>query len=238
MGGPGSVMGRLADALSAHGLILRGGFHPDPSEAAQIPRAPGEWAAGTILLVGSAGVGSWPAFAAWREAHPARAGLSDPLDDWTLAVIEPIARAIDATPVYPFAPPYQPFQRWAARADAVHASPLGILIHPEYGLWHAYRAALVFAEKLDLPPRPDAARPCESCDDKPCLSACPVDAFTDAGYDVAACAGHLATPASVDCHTIGCRARDACPVGTAYRYTDAQRRFHMGAFARARMSVD
>ena len=148
--------------------------------------------------------------------------------------MEPIAQAFTAAPVYPFAPPYQPFQRWARRAEAVHASPLGILIHPDYGLWHAYRAALVFADRLELAPRGDAASPCDSCADKPCLSACPVGAFTNAGYDVAACAGHLSTPQSIDCHTVGCRARDACPVGPAYRYDDAQRRFHMAAFARAR----
>ena len=26
-----------------------------------------------------------------------------------------------------------------------HASPLGLLIHPDYGLWHGYRGALLFA---------------------------------------------------------------------------------------------
>src|SRR4030095_137820 len=47
--------------------------------------------------------------------------------------------------------------RWAMRAEAVAPSPLGILIHPDYGLWHAYRGALAFAERLALPPR--GARP-------------------------------------------------------------------------------
>ena len=37
------------------------------------------------------------------------------------------------------------------RAEAVAPSPLGILIHPDYGLWHAYRGALAFAERLALP---------------------------------------------------------------------------------------
>ena len=30
-------------------------------------------------------------------------------------------------------------------------SPLGILIHPDWGLWHSYRGALAFRERLDLP---------------------------------------------------------------------------------------
>ena len=33
-------------------------------------------------------------------------------------------------------PPYWPFQQWARRAEPVHPSPIGVLIHPRYGLWH------------------------------------------------------------------------------------------------------
>jgi hypothetical protein len=33
----------------------------------------------------------------------------------------------------------------------------------------------------------------------------------------------------------GCLARRACPVGQAYRYTDAQAAFHMRAFRRAHL---
>ena len=62
------------------------------------------------------------------------------------AAIDPLARSVGAMALYPFdGPPYRPFQRWAMRAEPVAPSPLGLFIHPEYGLWHAYRAALVFA---------------------------------------------------------------------------------------------
>ena len=120
------------------------------------------------------------------------------------------------------------------RAEDVQSSPLGILIHPDYGLWHAYRAALLFDRPLEFPVRQTRASPCEACAEKPCLSACPVGAFSGQGYDLAACAGHLASAASRDCHLVGCRARDACPAGEQYRYGEAQRRFHMAAFIRAR----
>jgi hypothetical protein len=125
-----------------------------------------------------------------------------------------------------------PFQRWALRADAVYSSPLGILIHPEYGLWHAYRAALFFHETLELPARWDAPSPCESCTEKPCLSGCPVGAFSGGAYDVAACADHIARP-ETDCISVGCLARNACPVGLRWRYPEAQTRFHMTAFSRS-----
>jgi len=60
------------------------------------------------------------------------------------------------------------------QAEPLHRSPLGLLIHPEWGLWHSYRGALGLRERLDLPPHESVASPCESCRERPCLSACPV----------------------------------------------------------------
>ena len=106
-------------------------------------------------------------------------------------------------------------------------------MHPDYGLWHAYRAALLFAEEIALPPRDDRPIPCETCAEKPCLTACPVGAFSGDGYDVPACAGYLASPDGFECLDGGCRARDACPVAADRRYAPDQIRFHMAAFKRA-----
>ena len=44
--------------------------------------------------------------------------------------------------------PWLPFQQWARKAEPVHVSPLGVLIHPDYGLWHSYRGALCFDTRL------------------------------------------------------------------------------------------
>src|SRR6185295_7693178 len=141
-----------------------------------------------------------------------------PLDRWSRRTIDGIAATLGAIALYPFAgPPWLPFQRWAQRGDQVFISPLGILIHPDWGLWHAYRGALAFAEVIDLPEPYRRPSPCESCLDKPCLSACPVDAFTSAGFDVSACVGHISKPGGADCVRIGCRARRACPIGPQYR---------------------
>ena len=48
--------------------------------------------------------------------------------------------------------------------------------------------------------------------------------------DAAACRGHLASGNRPDCMTLGCAARDACPVGRKWRYEEAQLQFHMVAF--------
>ena len=106
--------------------------------------------------------------------------------------------------------------------------------HPEYGTWHAYRGALAFGEKLELPEAPAFANPCKSCAEKPCLSACPVKAFDGKGYDVAACADHVRSPDGRACLEMGCLARHACPVGREYAYLPDHAKFHMDAFIKAR----
>ena len=123
-------------------------------------------------------------------------GRPDPLNRWSQRLIDDLAARFGALGLYPFGgPPHWPFQRWAQRAESVWPSPIGMLIHPDHGLWHAYRGALAFAEPIDLPDRVDRPSPCEGCTDKPCLTTCPVGAFTTAGYDVPACAAHIAAAA-------------------------------------------
>ncbi len=222
---------RQAARLAAEsGLMLRGGFHPDPGDA--VPPLPDGEAAGTLLMLGNAGPALWQVFHRSREF---RDGAPDPLDRWTRRTAGLIAERLGAAPLLPFGgPPWHPFQRWAMRAEAVAASPLGILIHPEFGLWHAYRAALAFGSRLALPPRDERPSPCTRCRDRPCLSACPVGAFAARGYDVEACTRHLDSAAEVDCMQQGCRARRACPIGTIYAPDPEPAEFHMRAFRAAR----
>lgn len=184
--------------------------------------------AATLVLLGWVGSEGWPAFANSPEASD---GARNPLDRWSRRITDVIAAAVDAMPLYPFSgPPWLPFQRWAQRADRVFVSPLGILIHPDWGLWHSYRGALAFRERLDLEPTAPRASPCESCADRPCLTHCPVSAFSTDGYDAAGCRSHLSSSAGSACMTRGCLARGACPIGIAHRYEPQQAAFHMRAF--------
>jgi hypothetical protein len=222
------ILDEIAGALASTPFILRGGFHPEDADGL---RAAHGREIGTVVMIGNAGGALWEAFAA---AVPDPAGR-DPLDDWTKALLGPVAARLGAHPVYPSdGPPYAPFQRWAMRSEPVAPSPLGVLIHPEYGLWHAYRAAFLFAERIDLPPRATVSNPCETCTARPCLSACPVGAFDGEGYDVPACAAHVHAPEGRACREGGCLARAACPVGPGWRYPAAAGAFHLAAFARDR----
>ena len=223
-------------ALAGVGLTPRGAFHPAPGDG--VPALADGRPARTLVLAGNAGPGLWRRFAAERD--PAR----DSLDAWTRAVLEPVARRLGAAALYPFTAPPLPFQRWARNAEPCHASPLGLLIHPEWGLWHGYRGALAFADTLALPPRPaPEPSPCDSCETRPCLDACPVAAFSPDGFDWPACTRHLVRPEGADCMDLGCRARRACPVGAEHRHAPAQAAFHMraalaGATAAAAASPD
>jgi ferredoxin len=234
--GAGGI-GALDAGLAGHGLCLRGWVFPD---AATVAMPSGGANASAICLVGHAGGRFWPVFGAWRARHP---GISDPLDTWSKSVITPLAEAAGGKAVFPSDRPWQPFQQWAMAAEGLKPSPLGMLIHPDYGLWHGYRGAILFEDAAMAEPalaelrlaglaaRDATPHPCDSCAAKPCLSVCPVGAFTPAGFAVSDCRSHLKDQAGQDgCMRSGCLARDACPVGRGHRYSMDQIRFHMAAF--------
>lgn len=214
----------LQKALLPFGIYLRGIVCLADDEGPSL--ANGERARSVVLL-GNIGGSVWPAFSAWQREHD----VADPLDVWSKSVITPLADRFGATPFFPSDTPFLPFQQWAMKAEGLKASPLGILIHPKYGLWHGYRGALGFSQPIK--PSADAvqsASPCDNCIDRPCLSACPAAAVSDAGFAVAACRAHLITgEGKAGCMASGCLARNACPVGSEHRYSAAQLRFHMAA---------
>lgn len=206
-------------AFHAHGLALRGGLHASPECA--LPGA----ATRTLLLVGNPGRDMWPHFAQARENEPELA-----LDEWTRRVVEPVAEQFDAQAVYVFdGPPFHPFQRWARAAEGLDFAPNNMLIHPEYGIWQAYRAALLLTEEIDLPGTPDSGHPCDDCNDKPCVTACPAQALGNDGFGFERCVGNFAVDPATACMD-GCLSRLACPVGREHAYPLEQRQFHMRQF--------
>ncbi len=216
----------IAAALEGTGFICRGGFKPGPEDA--VPEVTAATDA-VLVVIGNAGSAMWPHFDAARDAGQ-REQTQNPLNDWTAEVMRPIAAQLGARVHFPFDRPYHPFQRWAMKADSVWQSPLGPLIHPQYGLWHAYRAALVFEPGFELPTRPAADNPCDTCADRKCLTACPVDAYEAGRYDVPACIGHIATDKGKSCIDLHCLARRACPIGRDMVYDPPHAAFHMSKF--------
>ncbi len=187
----------------------------------------------SLALVGNIGSSLWPVFSQsveYRDAQP------DPLDRWSMRVAQSIAKKIETLAIYPFeGPPYYPFQQWAIRAETLFQSPLGLMIHPEHGLWHAYRFGLLIPQASPASsPGLSLESPCLNCQTQPCLHHCPVDAFSAKGYDVGKCTSYLKQTPEAHCHQQGCQARNACPIGVDYRYEPAHHLFHLRAFLGAR----
>jgi hypothetical protein len=224
MGNEDTRIEQIRAALASHGIFLRGvlSFDGDGPEMAA-------GRARTVVLLGNIGGSMWPAFSAWRAQHP---DATDPLDTWSVDVIRPVAEALDGTAWFPSEKPWQPFQQWAMRAEGLRSSPLGILVHPDYGLWHGYRGAIGFLDRIDHPVAELRPHPCGHCPDKPCLTACPAGAVTADRFDVRACRSHLGGAGEGTCMQAGCIARNACPVGPQHRYHAGQLRFHMDALSR------
>ena len=203
--------GARAEALAIFGLC-----HTEPEDGL------GD---GTIVLLGPSEPGFWSHVQGEPEFKD---GEADPMDRWSARVITDLAAATGARALFPFGNPARPFISWALRSESAWVSPVNLLVHAEAGLMVSYRGALLLPERIDLPsPGPG---PCETCVGKPCLTACPVTALTEKGYDLAACHSFLDQPDGKDCISAGCAVRRACPVSQTYKRDPHQSAFHMAAF--------
>lgn len=215
-----AALSALEARLAGHQLEVLGGFAV-PEDEAGLPAG-----TRTLLLLGPSEPGFW----AHLTAEPEWDGAPDPVDRWSRRVIGRIACDLGAKALFPFGgPPYHPFYAWALRTGEVWESPVRLLVHARQGLMVSFRGALALKEAIALPL--PVSRPCDTCA-APCVTACPVGALTDAGYDVAACHGFLDQPQGQDCMTGGCLARRACPQSVAYARLPEQSAYHMRQFHR------
>lgn len=228
-------------ALAPSGLNLVGvastaawdATQPDARKTAAL--APG---ARSIVVVANGGRALWSALLDDLRAHPEHlTATAHPVDAYARRQTDALAPLLAGAR-----------HRWfhaAAEAD-VHIdfrvlgqlagigadSRLGLLLHPEYGPWIGLRAAC-FVD-AELAPTSAAPSACVGCA-APCAAACPGGAFPDGRWAVDPCvAFHAASP---DCAS-RCFAREACPVGAAHRYTDAQYRYHYDRFGGRRALRD
>ncbi|WP_323037914.1 ferredoxin [Pararhodobacter sp.] len=208
----------LIAALQSHHLVALASLPADPEFCPDAARS--------LVLIGPMGGASWwehvTRSAEWLDGQP------DPLDRWSMRVLDGVAARFGGRALFPSdGPPFPPFFKWALASGALWQSPVGMLVHAEAGLWVSFRGAL--AVPFDVP-LPATRNPCDTCQDQPCRTACPVNALSPTVYDVAACHDFLNTDAGNRCLSEGCRARGACPASQRHARLAAQSAYHMSRF--------
>ena len=211
---------RVTDALEGIGVNLRGIADGAPWQEL----LPG---CRSAVVFGNGGAALWESMVEAIRTDPGRLTTTEhPLDDHVQRALEAADRrpgrsrrwircaATEAVMV--------DFRSLALAAGLGHASRMGLLLHPDYGLWTGLRAACLTTEELPITGPLPGDGPCDGCP-APCADACPGSAFVDGSWDPGRCAAFHVE--STTCRG-SCASRRACPVGAAHAYGDEQETYH------------
>ncbi len=188
--------------------------------------APG---AKSIVVIANGGGSFWNAFERFADAHAGWRDRANPLDDFTRQIVDR-----EIAPLVPGARVFYPFMNDSRALNFIElgkaaglAGPsiLGVLVHPTFGPWIAFRAALLIDELIDDPGDAAGFDPCPSCTTRSCIAACPVGAVAfPSGWDIPRCLTYR-VESEADCAP-RCHARAACVIGPKYRYPDRELAYH------------
>jgi epoxyqueuosine reductase len=198
-------------------------------------RAMTQRGARSIIVVANGGGDFWRAFTRYAGVRSGWLERPDPLDDFTRAIVEdtvaPTVRAagVSCASVYPFAsdPPRLNFMQLGRLAGLAGPSIIGVVVHPVFGPWIAFRAALLIDVVLDAPSAALGFDPCPTCAARSCVTGCPAQAVSyENGWDLPGCL-KFRVEHERDCAP-RCHARAACVLGPEYRYPAAELAYHQG----------
>jgi cyanocobalamin reductase (cyanide-eliminating) / alkylcobalamin dealkylase len=218
------IVRQLADACEVDGLDIVHPFNLSGCDFENLSRGvPCELSrrrGGLGVLVGNTRR-LWPMFARARHEDATLAQAEHPLDTYvTTRLSAALLRCAAKTEViwgHVTRPVAFPIQRLAEQVGLASLSPSHLAIHPTYGPWFALRAVILV--DVDGPPStpPLLERPCAGCS-APCVPALEhALRVSGAPLDGRAVAAHAREWIAV---------RDACPIGRASRYDEAQLSYH------------
>ena len=128
--------------------------------------------------------------------------------------------------IYPFGQPNIPLQALGKLAGWRHFTPFRLGMHPEFGSWFAYRSVALTDSNLTPSSPATDANPCDTCLEKPCITACPAQALSPESEDngLEKCIRFRLKSDSV-CQ-VNCLSRCACPVGKEHGYSPEQMHYN------------
>ncbi len=214
-----SLTDRVATALAPAGLDLVAATRTDRYDRA----VPAEYHLpdigrpdALVVVVGNTRA-LWPAFLAWLADDRTRLDLGDPLDAYVERIVHRAVRGLELEAEACFAhdpPPRRvAMQRLAELSGLARIASNQLCVHPEFGPWISLRGAIV----VDAAGPPDPAQPPPD----PCLGC--TDECREA-FRVAMEVSRVRGPREAWQEWVA--VREACPVGRAHRFSDAQIRYH------------
>jgi hypothetical protein len=239
-------MGRITDiaraAAAPFGLNLVAAIPADRYDSLASPamRASSiDPACRSIVVAANGGGDFWRAFTEHGARNPGWMERDNPLDDFTRLVAEsrlaPAMRAsgFRCVPVFPFiGGATLNFMRLGQLVGIAGPSIIGVLVHPEYGPWIAFRVALLLDVEADEPGAAAGFDPCPGCAERSCIAACPAGAVAfPSGWDIPRCLTHR-IEAEAECAP-RCHARAECVIGPEHRYQEDELAYHQARALKA-----
>ncbi|HKM99533.1 MAG TPA: hypothetical protein VJX23_03385 [Candidatus Binataceae bacterium] len=202
--------------------------------------APLDSGAKSIIVIANGGGALWAALKNHADRNPGWWNREHPLDDFTCTIVEnelvPAARGAGSrcAVVYPFMQGKSTLNFVELGKAAALAGPsiLGVLVHPRFGPWIAFRAAILVDDLIDAPGEARGFDPCPTCVPRSCIAACPTGAVAfPSGWDIPRCLTYR-IESEPDCAS-RCHARAACVIGPEHRYPDDELAHHQKRALRA-----
>lgn len=170
----------------------------------------------------------------WKNVSQNGFKTSDPIDEFAITTTSSFFDNDQNIKDFKFIFPGNnviPLQSLGRLAGWHHPSLFRIGINEKWGSWFAYRAVILTSSNYTITPKVEGASPCDKCNTKNCISACPADAIYEDGYKFEKCFEYRKHSNSL-CKD-KCLARISCPVSPEHRYPTEQIKYHYGLSLKA-----
>ncbi len=177
-----------------------------------------------ILLIGNTGTQLWKQVASIIEQSNEQNPIDNYSKKWTKKILSNCLQSSDFEFVFPSKNSIG-LQQLGKIAGWHFDSPIKVGVNSTWGSWFAYRAVVL--AKSNFPQQKlNSSSPCKTCIEKPCISACPVNAVFADQFILKDCLSFRVEKSS-PCNN-KCLSRLACPIAIDHQYPIEQIQYHYG----------